>query len=212
MRLVSDEIYHGITYGPAEPGPSSPAATTGPPAPVCLAHLTHRGGVRFVLQVLLDDRLAARLDAGARGPAQTGRRAHGELHDLSPGAQPVRRDRRLHARVLCRARRSRGEVCDQPGAVARSAAAAGDRPAGSGGRRLLRVRRHRPPHRRLLRVVPGPARRHRRGHRARHRLRHQPWQRVRAVLLRGQRGRDHRRARSPGELARVSAVGRTGRS
>ena len=57
VRLISDEIYHGIDYGyvgrHSEP-------------PLRLAHLALGDRVRVVQQVLLDDRVAARLDAGAR--------------------------------------------------------------------------------------------------------------------------------------------------
>ena len=58
VRLISDEIYHGITYPGGRPR---------------LRGQTGRAGRRrqLVLQVLLDDRLADRLDAGARRPAPT---------------------------------------------------------------------------------------------------------------------------------------------
>ena len=78
VRLISDEIYHGISYAGA------------PVAGLGLAVVADRRRVRLVLQVLLDDRLADRLDAGARGPAPFGRRAHRQLHDLSAGALPAR--------------------------------------------------------------------------------------------------------------------------
>ena len=52
-----------------------------------LADLPRGGRLRLVPQVLLDDRLAARLDAGARGPAPPGRRAHRQLHDLPARAR-----------------------------------------------------------------------------------------------------------------------------
>ena len=60
VQLVSDEIYHGIEYAP--PTPSSRAAPGRPREAVV---------VRLVLEVLLDDRLADRLDAGpgAAAPA-----------------------------------------------------------------------------------------------------------------------------------------------
>ena len=57
-------------------------------------------------------------------------------------------------------------------------------PAGACRRSLLRLRRHQPPHRRLLRLVPAAARGDRRGHRPGHRLRHPARQPVRADVLR----------------------------
>ena len=61
-----------------------------------LADLAHRRRLRLVQQVLLDDRLAPRLDARAGGPAAPGRRADRQLHHLPAGPQPVRRHRRVH--------------------------------------------------------------------------------------------------------------------
>ena len=53
VQLISDEIYHGIEY-------ASPRA-----ARLGLGDLARGGGLQLVLEVLLDDRLADRLDAGA---------------------------------------------------------------------------------------------------------------------------------------------------
>ena len=60
VQLISDEIYHGIEYAERAAGPQR------------LGDQPRGGGVRQLQQVLLDDRVADRLDAGA-GPAAPGR-------------------------------------------------------------------------------------------------------------------------------------------
>ena len=77
VQLVSDEIYHGIEYAPLD--------GTRADGKVRLGDQPRGGRVRQLQQVLLDDRLADRLDAGAR-PAPPGRRrADRQLHDLPAG-------------------------------------------------------------------------------------------------------------------------------
>ena len=67
-----------------------------------------RGGrVLELLQVLLDDRLADRLDARAGPAAPRRRRADRQLHDLPAGARAARLPGRVRRRVVRRARRSR---------------------------------------------------------------------------------------------------------
>ena len=58
VQLISDEIYHGIEYAPLDGHEPLVAQRLGDQP---------RGrGVQLVLEVLLDDRLADRLDAGPR--------------------------------------------------------------------------------------------------------------------------------------------------
>ena len=75
IAFVSDEIYHGIQYGAARR----------------LGAGDRRRGLRdqLVLEVLLDDRLAGRLDGGAGGACAPGRAA---------GAEPLHLRRRTRAR------------------------------------------------------------------------------------------------------------------
>ena len=72
VRLISDEIYHGIGY-------TGPAASAWQYRP-------RRDRGELVLQVLLDDRLAAGLAAGARRAARRRRPAGRQLRDLPAGA------------------------------------------------------------------------------------------------------------------------------
>ena len=61
VQLISDEIYHGIEYAPLDGHEALVAQRVGDQP---------RGrGLQLVLQVLLDDRLADRLDARARAAA-----------------------------------------------------------------------------------------------------------------------------------------------
>ena len=93
-------------------GWSATRSTTGSsslpaPARLGLGDLARGRGLQLVLEVLLHDRLAARLDAGARAPAPSGRRAHRQLHDLPAGARAARRRRGVQRCVVRRVRRAR---------------------------------------------------------------------------------------------------------
>ena len=101
VRLVTDEIYHGITYAGRARDHCAWQTSAG-----------HRR--QLVLEVLLDDRLAARLAAGAPAAAPRGGRAGRQLRDLPAGARAVRRGRGVHARGVRRVRRTRRGVRDQP--------------------------------------------------------------------------------------------------
>ena len=81
VRLISDEIYHGLNY-------DSPIATAASVSP-------QRGGGQQLLEIFLDDRLADRLDGPAGRPGAAGR---------VPGAEPV------HQRAAHLAGRGRGGV------------------------------------------------------------------------------------------------------
>ena len=89
VRLISDEIYHGITYT----GVTSSSWAD--------RSARHRG--ELVLQVLLDDRVADRLAAGARRPRRRRGRAGRQPGHLPARAGAVRRGRRV--RRLRRMRR-----------------------------------------------------------------------------------------------------------
>ena len=71
-------------------------------------------GVQLVLEVLLHDRLAHRLDARARATASCGRRADRQLHDLPAHDLAACRHRGVHGRVVRRVRRERRALRDQP--------------------------------------------------------------------------------------------------
>ena len=74
--FVSDEIYHGIDYGFR---------------PVSALEITRRGlGDQLVLEVLVDDRLADRLDGGARARDPAGRAAGAEPVHLPAARKPGR--------------------------------------------------------------------------------------------------------------------------
>ena len=112
VQLISDEIYHGIEYAPLDGH-----------APLVAQRLGDqpRGrGLLELLQVLLDDRLADRLDAGARAAAPRGRRAHRQLHDLPAGDRPAGLPGRVQRRVVRRARRPRRAVRREPSPAPRA--------------------------------------------------------------------------------------------
>ena len=126
-----------------------PARGTRAALPLGLGDLPRGDRLLLVLQVLLDDRLADRLDAGARAPAPTGRRAHRQLHDLPAGARPVGggRARSTTRRTPSSTATSRGTPAT--GGCSSTASPRSASPAGAGRRRVLRLRRRRPPDRRL---------------------------------------------------------------
>ena len=178
VRLISDEIYHGITYDAGGRG----------------------GSARDQPPVGLVDREAVVFNSFSKYFSMTGwrigwmlvparlRRAVDVLTGNFTICPPVLSQ---HAALAAFTDESYAE-CD--GHVRRYAgnrslllerpARAGHRPAGAGRRRVLRLRRRRAPHRRLDGLRPPAARRDRRGARARHRLRHRRGRPLRAVSLR----------------------------
>ena len=145
IRLISDEIYHGITY----------AATRRQRAgvrPGC-------GGDQRLLQVLLHDRLASRLAGRTARPGAADRAARPEPVHLAAGARPGGGAR--SARLQGRARPPDRGLSPQPGSAPRASARSRARSAGPGRRRLLSLCRRRPPDRRFRRVLPATARRNR---------------------------------------------------
>ena len=98
VRLVVDEIYHGITYG----GPAPTALALGPDV----------GRHQQLLEVLLDDRVAARLARRAAGHRRKRREAGPEPHRCSSDDRAGGGHRRL--RLCRRARGQRGPLPDQP--------------------------------------------------------------------------------------------------
>ena len=116
VQLVSDEIYHGITY---DGGPRVDRDH------VVLGLVDQPRGDRVlvVLEVLLHDRVADRLDDRAAAAAPGRRRAGRQLHDLPAGAGPAGRAGRLHARVVRRVRRARAALRGEPRGPARRACA-----------------------------------------------------------------------------------------
>ncbi len=121
VQLISDEIYHGIEYAPL--GGADRLARS------AWETIARGGGLRQLLQVLLHDRLADRLDARARPAAPRLRRADRQLHDLSAGARPARLPRGLRRRDVRRARRPRAPLRRQPPAAARRAPPASASPS-----------------------------------------------------------------------------------
>ena len=151
---------------------------------------------QLLLQVLLDDRLAAGLAARPGAAAPRGGPPDRQLHDLPARARPARRRRRLHPGGLRGGRRARRPVRGQPRPAARRTGPARHRPARPRRRRLLRLRRRRPPHRRLHDLDLPPARRDRGRARAGRRLRPGERAPLGAVLVRG-RGRRRPRCAGP---------------
>ena len=98
---------------------------------------------------------------------RAGRRAHRQLHDLPAGDRPARRLAAFDDASYAELDGHVARYADNRAAAARRPAPAGDHRAGAGRRRVLRVRRRRPPDRRLDGVLPRPAGQHRRGRRAR---------------------------------------------
>ncbi|CAA9278823.1 MAG: Valine--pyruvate aminotransferase, partial [uncultured Actinomycetospora sp.] len=136
-----------------------------------LEHLARGHRRHVVLEVLVDDRLAAGLAARARAAAPGRRRHRGQLHGLPAGARAVRRARGVHRRLGRRGRRPRRALRPQPPAAARRPPAARAHAARAGRRRVLRLRRRRPPHRRHAGLRAAGAGRDRRRGRPGHRLR-----------------------------------------
>ena len=104
---------------------------------------SHRrcGDRQQLLEILLDDRLANRLDGGAGRSRPADRMSGPEPLHLAAdaGAARGRRGLRLHRRTRCQRRPLRGE----PGASARRAAAGRVRTLRAGRRRVLPLCRHR---------------------------------------------------------------------
>ena len=111
VQLVSDEIYHGITYAVADA--STPRAwETSREAVVFSSFSKYFSMTGWRIGWMLVPRAAA--------PA--GRRAHRQLHDLPAGARAARRDRGVQRGVVRRVRRARRALRRQPAAAARRAA------------------------------------------------------------------------------------------
>ena len=127
IRFISDEIYHGLVYeGVAE---------------TALRFSPRRDRRQFLLQVLLHDRLADRLDGAAGDPRPAGRADRPEPLHLAAGDLADRGHRRL--RGDAGARGDQGELCREPPHPPRPAAV----------NRLRRVPQRR---RRVLRLCLGP--------------------------------------------------------
>ena len=101
LWFVSDEIYHGLTYGE--------------PASTALVVRRRCGRDQLVLQILLHDRLAHRLDGGAGAAGAAHRAAGAEPLHLAAlplaggGARRLRRDRGAGG--------GQGGLCPQPRAI-----------------------------------------------------------------------------------------------
>ena len=158
VRLVADEIYHGITY--SEPAPT--ALSLDPDALVVNSFSKYFSmtGWRLGWVVAPADlvepvrRLAQNFFVAAPTLSQMAAVAAFDCHDeLQANDGPLRH---------------------QPGRAARWAPRGWHRPPGSQRRSLLRVRGRRPPRRRQPGAVPPLARRARSGGDARHRLRPGP--------------------------------------
>ncbi len=189
IRVISDEIYHGITYG-------EPAASMLAVRPRC-------GGDQRLLQVLLHDRLAPRLAGGAARPGAPDRAPGAEPVHLGAGAGPGGGAERAFA-CRPRARARIDGLPAQPRSPARAPARRRSRSAGPGRRRLLPLRRRRPPDRRFSYLVRGAAR----GNRGRAHAGRRFRQRARPPL-RPPRVRRRRAARGPG-ADRIAGWLRTG--
>ena len=138
IQLVSDEIYHGISY------PGAPATSCG------VGHLARGDRRQLLLQVLLDDRLAAGLAAGAAAAAARGRLPGRQLHRLPAGAAAATpRSARSPRRATPRPTGTSPATRVNRDLLLDGLARLGIDPAGPGRRRLLRLRRRRAPHRRL---------------------------------------------------------------
>ena len=94
VRLISDEVYHGLVYA----GRSCHQLR--------MADITRCRSGQQLFEVLRDDWLAARLAAGAAGVAARGRLPDGQFHHLSAGAVASCCRRGVHARVGRRGRRA----------------------------------------------------------------------------------------------------------
>ena len=92
-----------------------------------------------LLEVLLDDRLAARVDGRARRPARRGRASPAEPLHLRAGDQPGRRPRRV--RLPGRARPPRRAATPRTGTRCSPGSASGHHPHGRRRRGVLRLRR-----------------------------------------------------------------------
>ena len=101
VRLVSDEIYHGVTY--PEPGAADPRG-------VCAWESDESLARHLLVQQVLGHEVAPRLDAAARGPRAGGRRARGQRLAVPACAGAVCRRVGLRRGVLPRVRRSRRRV------------------------------------------------------------------------------------------------------
>ena len=177
IRLIADEIYHGITY-------AAPAAS-----------------------VLAFDRDAVVINGFSKYFCMTGWRLGWLVAppDLVRPIELLAQNLFISAPALAQEAalccvRLRRRACGadrglpaQPGGAARASARGRPDPAGAGRRRLLPLRRRRPPDRRLGGLVRGPARGDRGGAHARRRLRQRGWPPVRPPRLRG-----HPRARECG--------------
>ena len=126
VRLISDEIYHGLTYGELQEETAA-------------AHSAERRGGEQLLQVLEHDRLAHRLALAAGRPAAPGGMPRAEpLHLRAP--RRAGRGRGGH-RLRARARSEPRALPPQPRPLAARAAARRPRPPLPGGRRLLSLGR-----------------------------------------------------------------------
>ena len=97
VRLIADEIYHGIEYG--EQVPTALSADPG------------RGSAAEFLQVLLDDRVEVGMDGGPRGAGTAHRAACAESVHLGADSLPVGGAGcvRCHRRARCEC----GSLCGQ---------------------------------------------------------------------------------------------------
>ena len=111
VRLVSDEVYHGLVYEGA------------PRHQLRMADVAGCRCGEQLFEVLRDDRLAARLAAGAAGAAARGGLPDRELHHLPAGVGPDGRGRGVHPGVDRRGGRPASPLRRQPAAAARRAAA-----------------------------------------------------------------------------------------
>ena len=142
VQLISDEIYHGIEYAPLDG--ETPLARSR------LGDLPRGGRVQLVLEVLLDDRLADRLDAGRPSgcadrstcsPATS--RSARRCSPSTPALAAF--DDASYAEL----RRPRRAATPATGRCCSTGCPRSGSPARAGRRRVLRVRRRRPPDRRL---------------------------------------------------------------
>ena len=161
MQLISDEVYHGLVYEGA------------PDDQLRMGDVTGSRCGQQLFEILRDDRLAAGLAAGPPGIASRGGLPDGQLHDLPARAAAIRSGCRVHSGVDRRGGGASASLRRQPGVVARRAAQARHRPAGTRRRCVLRICRRVPPDRRLdvvlLETVGGHRGCDRAGHRFRHR-------------------------------------------
>ena len=137
LWFVSDEIYHGLTYG--EPGLDG------------LVVGRRCGRDQLVLEILLHDRLAHRLDRGA-GAARAAHRAAG-AEPLHLAALSLAGGRAGRLRRHGGAGGREGGICPQPRLSAGGTAPDRHHRDAPGGRRLLHLCRHRPLHERFHRLL-----------------------------------------------------------